>query len=194
MQANPIIELSLWLEREKEAGAPNPNHAVLSSTAIDGAAHSRVIAVREISDEGVLFFTQKGTRKVIELKSNPRVSLVFWLELLQREVILEGNAQFLNDAENKKYWETYPQWAQIRFLSYAATSMHAIDSKEVLEGKRQKIEDSFHGESIPVSPEYCGFRIQPQRFVFYAYRQDELSDVWEYGLKQNQWYLQRLSP
>ncbi|CAM2993839.1 pyridoxamine 5'-phosphate oxidase [Legionella steigerwaltii] len=194
MQTNPIIELGIWLESERKAGAPNPNHAVLSSTASDGAAHGRVVAVREISEEGILFFTQKATRKVGELKSNPCVSLVFWLELLQREVIIEGNVYRLNYEENKKYWETYPQWAQIRFLSYASTSMQVIDNKNTLEEKRQKLADSFDGKSIPFSSEYCGFRVQPQRFVFYAYRQDELSDVWEYGLKQNEWYLQCLSP
>ncbi|PWY56359.1 pyridoxamine 5'-phosphate oxidase [Legionella qingyii] len=194
MQSNPIIELNLWLARERETGAPNPSHAVLSSISLDGVPHSRVVAVREISDEGILFFTQKRTRKVNELKNNPRVSLVFWLELLQREVIIEGNALFLNHAENKKYWDNYPQWAQIRFLSYAPNSMQLIESKEFLEKKRQKLEESFLNKLIPLSPEYCGFRIKPERMVFYAYRQDELSDVWEYVLKNNEWNLQRLSP
>ncbi|MCE0723433.1 MULTISPECIES: pyridoxine/pyridoxamine 5'-phosphate oxidase [Legionella] len=194
MQTNPIIELSLWLASERETGAPNPNHAVLSSTSLDGAPHSRVVAIRDISDEGILFFTQKSTRKVSELKNNPQVSLVFWLELLQREVIIEGKALLLKHAENQYYWSSYPQWAQIRFLSYAPTSMQIIESKEILEDKRQKIEDSFLNKLIPVSPEYCGFRIQPERMVFYAYRQDELSDVWEYVFKNNEWHLQRLSP
>ncbi|HHF7373255.1 pyridoxine/pyridoxamine 5'-phosphate oxidase [Legionella bozemanae] len=194
MQKNPIIELSLWLEREQKSGAPNPNHAVLSSISLDGAPHGRVVAIREISDEGVLFFTQKGTRKVSELTNNSQVSLVFWLELLQREVIIEGNALFLNHAENQNYWDSYPQWAQIRFLSYAPTSMQVIESKEILEEKRQKIEDSFVNKPIPISPEYCGFRIQPEHMIFYSYRQDELSDVWEYVRQNNEWHLQRLSP
>ncbi len=194
MQTNPIIELSLWLASEREAGAPNPSHAVLSSTSLDGAPHSRVVAIRAISDEGILFFTQKRTRKVSELKNNPQVSLVFWLELLHREVIIEGKALFLSQSETKNYWDSYPQWAQIRFLSYAPTSMQLIENKEILEQKRQKIENSFLNKSIPLSPEYCGFRIQPERMVFYAYQQDELSDVWEYVLKNNEWNVQRLSP
>ncbi|HHT0592372.1 TPA: pyridoxine/pyridoxamine 5'-phosphate oxidase [Legionella anisa] len=194
MQTNPIIELNLWLASEQKTRAPNPNHAVLSSTSLDGAPHSRVVAIRDISDEGILFFTQKGTRKVSELKNNPQVSLVFWLELLQREVIIEGKALFLNHVENQNYWSSYPQWAKIRFLSYAPTSMQVIESKEILEKKRQKIEDSFLNKPIPISPEYCGYRIKPERMVFYAYRHDELSDVWEYVLQNNEWHLQRLSP
>lgn len=194
MQTNPIIELNLWLANEQKSGAPQPNHAVLSSTSLDGTPHSRVVAIREISDEGILFFTQKSTRKVRELKNNPQISLVFWLELLQREVIIEGKALFLNQAENQHYWNSYPQWAQIRFLSYASTSMQVIEAKEILEKKHQDIKDTFLNQPISISPEYCGFRIQPERMVFYAYRQDELSDVWEYILLNNEWSLRRLSP
>lgn len=194
VQTNPIIELSFWLANEREEGASNPNHAVLSSTSLDGFARSRVVAIREITEDGLLFFTQKSTRKVTELYHNPRVSLVFWLELLQREIIIEGTAVPLSKTENACYWESYPQWAQIRFLSYASTSMQAIECKEVLETKRQEIERSFQNKPIPLSPEYCGFRIQPERMMFYAYRLDELSDVWEYLLKDGKWDLQRLSP
>lgn len=36
----------------------------------DGAAPSRFIAIRDISDEGILSFTQKITRKINELKNS----------------------------------------------------------------------------------------------------------------------------
>ncbi|MGL5741071.1 MAG: hypothetical protein ACRCXC_00220 [Legionella sp.] len=62
--------------------------------------------------------------------------------------------------------------------------MQAIENKELLEKKRQEIEASFHNKQIPLSPDYCGFRMQPKRMVFYTYRLDELSDVWEYVLKK----------
>ncbi|MFT4059954.1 MAG: pyridoxamine 5'-phosphate oxidase family protein [Legionella sp.] len=194
IQANPFIELSLWLANEREEGASNPNYAVLSSTSIEGLARSRVVAIREITDEAVLFFTQKSTRKVRDLLHNPHVSLVFWLELQQKEVIIEGNAIALTALENKHYWEHYPRWAQIHFLSYAPISAQVISSKDTLEKKREEIERKFVNQELPISPEYCGFKIVPQRIVFYAYRTDELSDVWEYTLENKSWKIQRLSP
>lgn len=41
---------------------------------------------------------------------------------------------------------------------------------------------------------YCGFKLIPQRMVFYAYRTDELSDVYEYLQAENNWNKTRLSP
>ncbi|HHF0523301.1 MULTISPECIES: hypothetical protein [Legionella] len=45
-------------------GAPNPQNAILSKTGKDAIPHGCVIAIREINEQGLLFFTQRGTRKI----------------------------------------------------------------------------------------------------------------------------------
>ena len=57
------------------------SQAVLSTCASNNLPHARVVAIREISDKGLLFFTQKGTRKVAELEANPQANLIFGLSL-----------------------------------------------------------------------------------------------------------------
>ncbi len=83
--------------------------------------------------------------------------------------------------------------AQARFLAYAPTSSQPIASKQVIEDLRQTILNSSN-ESLAMSPHYCGFRLKPSRFLFYAYRLDELSDVHEFNLKSGLWCEQLLSP
>ena len=87
---DPIEHLRQWLQNERTAGAPNPQQAVLSTATIDAVPHSRVVAIREIDAQGLLFFTQRDTRKVAEMSINPAVSMTFWFELLLREVIIDG--------------------------------------------------------------------------------------------------------
>jgi pyridoxamine 5'-phosphate oxidase len=190
----PFDLLHTWLAEEQTAGAPNPRQAVLSTAGLDGTPHARVVAIREIDDKGLLFFTQRGTRKVEELDHNPKATMTFWFELCQREVIIEGIAEPLTDTENDDYWQSYSREAQIRFYSYASTSTQPIDSKSVLEAIKKKIEQEYEGKPLPVSPFYCGFRIKPTRMMFYAYRTDELSDVFEYRLGNGTWTKQWLSP
>ena len=176
----PIGYLNQWLLEERAAGAPSPQQAVLATATNNAVPHSRVVAVREINDQGLLFFTQINTKKVIEIRENPTVSMTFWFELLLREVIIEGVVETLSDTENEEYWSSYPREAQIRFHSYAPTSALPIQSKQVLEEKKKEIEQAYSGSSVPMSLFYCGFRLKPSRFIFYAYRTDELSDVIEY--------------
>lgn len=191
---NPIEQLNIWIDEEYHQGAPNPRQAVLSTATKESIPHARVVAIREINEQGLLFFTQKGTRKVEELMVNPHASLTFWFELLQREVIIEGIVEPLSHKENGRYWQAYPREAQIRFYSYAATSSQPISSKHQLEEKKKRIEVNYQDKPLPMSEFYCGFRIKPTRMVFYAYRTDELSDVIEYHCVDNRWIKTLLSP
>ena len=191
---NPIKQLNIWIDEEHHQGAPNPQQAVLSTATKEAIPRARVVAIREISEHGLLFFTQKGTRKVEELMTNPLASLTFWFELLQREVIIEGAVEPLLPKENEEYWQSYPREAQIRFYSYAATSSQPILSKHHLEEKKKDIEVKYQDKPLPTSEFYCGFRIKPMRMVFYVYRTDELSDVVEYRCVDNRWINTLLSP
>lgn len=190
----PINKLKDWLNEEKIAGAPNPAQAVLSTCTLDSIPHSRVIAIREITDTELIFFTQQGTRKVKELDENPLISLNFWFELTQRQVIIEGKAAALSSSENQSYWSSYPRFAQLRFCTYAPTSAQKIDSKKQLEEKRTKL-DRLHKENdVPMSPFYCGYRIQAENFLFYRYRIDEFSDVWKFEKNKDFWEQFLISP
>lgn len=191
---NPLEILKQWLQNEKNLGAPNPQQAVLATATLDAVPQARVVAIREISEEGLLFFTQKGTKKLTQLQENPQAVITFWFELTQREVILEGSTQALLETENEFYWQCYPREAQIRFYSYAPTSTKPITSKEILEEKKKQIEQQFAGKEIPMSPFYCGLRFVPSRIIFYAYRTDQLSDVIEYHFSSSGWQKQLLSP
>lgn len=191
----PIQLLEQWIKEEKDKGISNPQQAILSTVTKDGLPHSRVVAIREITPEGMLFFTQKGTRKVTEIAENPHASLTFWFELMQREATFEAFVEALNEEENKAYWSTYPRIAQLRFLAYAPTSSQPIASKQMLEDKKTAIEQKYGDKELPYTPLYCGYRIIPTRCTFYQYRSDKLSDVSRYVLKEsNQWQKQLISP
>ena len=142
---NPFDVIKGWLEDEERAGAPNPKQGVLATSALDAIPHSRVVAVKDISQGGLIFFTQAGTRKVGEMNENPIASFTFWFELLQREIIIEGIVVALTEEENGKYWDEYPKEAQVRFYSYAPTSSKPIESKQQLELIREKTREKYQG-------------------------------------------------
>jgi pyridoxamine 5'-phosphate oxidase len=192
---HPILQLQNWLREEKDSGASLAQHAVLSTLGREGTPHARLVAIRDVEQEGLVFFTQSGTRKVAEIQQCPAVSLTFWFERFAREVIVEGECHLLSKAENAAYWQSYPKWAQLRFLSYAATSSQTIPDKRILEDKKIQLEKEYRQGEIPLSPHYCGCVVKPKRFVFYSFRTDALSDVIEYRLSSSQGYTwARLSP
>jgi len=58
----PIQLLINWIEEERSLGAQNAQHAVLSTQGLSSQPHSRVVAIREITEDWILLFTQKRTR------------------------------------------------------------------------------------------------------------------------------------
>jgi len=73
---NPIKILKNCLNNESELGAPNPQQAVLCTATSDAIPHGRVVAIREIVADGLLFFTRKNTRKVAELIHQQQASMI----------------------------------------------------------------------------------------------------------------------
>lgn len=183
-----------WLEKEKALGSPDPYNIVLATATKEGIPHSRIVAAREITSIGILFFTQRCSKKVQELTDNPKASMTLWLPLQQREVVIDGDIQSLTAAENNSYWQSYSRERQLRFSVYAKMSGQPIHSLDELEKERQLLEKKLNGLDIPLSEHYCGFRLMPHTFYFYTLGVNTFSEVIKYTLKQQQWEQQYLSP
>ena len=54
------------------------NAFIHDASVIDAAFHK--LAIREIKADGLIFFTQKRTRKVTEMNACPEITLTFWYE------------------------------------------------------------------------------------------------------------------
>lgn len=119
-------------------GIEQPDCAVLSTVTSEGFPHSRVVAIREICVDSLVFFTQQKTRKVAELTNNPHAVINFLLTMQQRQIILEGIAKPLSSEENQEFWETLPRERQLRFSAYASTSGQPIHNLNVLEERKKR--------------------------------------------------------
>ena len=190
----PFNQLIDWLSKEKELGVPQPECAVLATCTSSGIPHSRVVAIREIKDDGILFFTQKGTRKVSELLANPAATLNFLFAMQQRQVSIEGIATPISPEENQFYWSSLPRERQLRFSAYAPTSGQVISDLHQLDTRKQELDEQFSNQPIPMCADYMGFRFKPQAFVFYTVEPISFSQVFRFSREGEGWRKELLSP
>lgn len=141
-----------------------------------------------------VFFTQRGTRKVVELRDNPKVSMVLWLPLQQRQVVIEGLAHALPPEENEYYWETMPRDRQLRFTAYAPTSGQVIHSTDQLEEKYRLLSDRYNQTIVQMSEFYCGFRVLPHTICFYTLGTNTFSEVQRFIKQNDNWNEEMISP
>lgn len=183
-----------WLKKESELGVEQPYCAVLATVTSTGIPHSRVVAIREIETDSLLFFTQQKTRKVNELLNNPSASMNFLLTRQERQITLEGTAIPLSKEENMQFWQTLPRERQLRFSAYAPTSGQVIQDLNELEKRKKDLVERFTNQSIPMSEFYYGFRFTPETFIFYTVGSISFSEVIKYSKKRKVWQQQLLSP
>lgn len=191
---HPILTINAWLENEISLGSASPNRIIVATASKDAIPSARVVAIREINENGVLFFTQRGTRKVKELNENEHVSAVLWLPLQQRQVTIEGIAKPISDEENLQYWQTMPHERQLRFCAYAPTSGQVIASPTLLEDNYSAIGQRYKNTTVPMSEFYCGYRITPTLINFYTLGSDSFSEVKRYITIDGAWKEEIISP
>ncbi|MBS0290288.1 MAG: pyridoxamine 5'-phosphate oxidase family protein [Proteobacteria bacterium] len=188
----PIEKIANWIKEEKELGSQEAGSVVLATASSCGEVHSRIVAIRELTESGVLFFTQKRSRKAKDLNENPSASMTLWLPLQQREVVLDGAVKALDQRENEFYWEALPRERQLRFLTYK--SGEPIDTLNTLQCDYEELERKFQNKKIPINECYCGYRLIPNRIYFYTLGQNTFSQVIEYKLFAGRWESKLVSP
>ena len=71
----PMEKMRTWIEEEKKLGSVEAASVVLATASASGEVHSRIVAIREITEVGILFFTQKQSRKTKDLRENSSASM-----------------------------------------------------------------------------------------------------------------------
>lgn len=188
----PIEKIKNWITEEKALGSPSADSVVLATASAEGKVHSRIVAIREVTQLGILFFTQKRSRKAQDLSENPSASMTLWLPLKQREVVLDGIVEPLSQQENQSFWESLPRERQLRFLTYKSGQL--IHSLNDLQKEYDILEQKYHHQTIPMDDCYCGYRLVPNRIYFYTLGQDTFSEVIQYSFEAGNWQKNLVSP
>ncbi len=136
---------------------------------------SRTVLLKGYGPDGFTFYTNlrvpQGTRAD---RSQPdRVSLLFPWYPLERQVIVQGAAAPVPDAESDAYFATRPRGAQLG--AWASEQSESIPDRAWLERRLAHYEREFPDE-VPRPPHWGGLRVRPQTVEFWQGRPDRLHD------------------
>ncbi|GAP86878.1 putative pyridoxamine 5 -phosphate oxidase [Rosellinia necatrix] len=217
---SPIRQFHQWFAWAQACGrVAHPETCCLATAALpSGRVSSRMVYLKELDADGFVVYSNFGTsRKARDLATNPRASLTFWWEALERQVRVEGPAARLDPAESQAYFDTRVRssrvgaWASRQSRVLTPSARGRDDGGEDGDGKdddgRKQLEDwvreadaRFEGqEQIPVPEFWGGLRIIPESVEFWQGRESRLHDRFLYTKKETsdesgEWLLERLSP
>src|SRR5919206_1244958 len=102
---DPIARFIALLETAKRTPQiAEPTGMSLATVGDDGRPSVRVVLLKGVDDQGLVFYTNLGSRKGREALAHPAVALCFWWAPLEMQVRFEGRAERVPDEEADAYF------------------------------------------------------------------------------------------
>jgi pyridoxamine 5'-phosphate oxidase len=192
IEKDPFLQLKLWIDEAIEAKVCEPTALSLSTVSPDGKPSSRIVLLKELSDKGLVFFTNYESQKGKELLNNPFGALLFFWPELQRQVRIEGKAEKISKNESAAYFSSRPRGSQLSALSSPQSSV--VPKREDLEKLRDDLERKYENKDIPKPENWGGYILIPDYFEFWQGRENRLHDRIVFSKKGHDWKIERLAP
>jgi len=189
---DPIKQFQLWFNDAFEAGLPMPEAMTLATATPDGKPSARMVLLKQVDDDGFVFFTNYRSAKAEQLDANPYAALVFYWAKLDRQVRVEGSVVRTSAQESCDYFKTRPRESQIG--AWASEQSQAIDSRDVLEQRAHELEALYLDREIDCPEYWGGYRLKPERIEFWKSRIGRLHDRILYQRDGTGWSITRLAP
>jgi pyridoxamine 5'-phosphate oxidase len=193
LDADPLGQLSAWLDAARAAGQPMPEAMTIASATGDGVPSARLVVLRGLR-RGLVFFTDCDSDKGAELAANPRAAAVLhWLVPAHRQVRVAGPVERVGEDEADEYWST--RAPAVRLAAAASRQSRVVASRAVLETQVQDVRRRYpDGADVPRPQRWGGFRLLPSRVEFWQESPDGLHDRIRHRREDGGWIIERLSP
>ena len=183
-------QLARWFG--EVAGLDEPNAAVLATASGDGTPSARTVLVKGLDAGGLVFYTNRSSRKGRDLAENPRASLVLPWHELQRQVVVVGDVEPVADADSDVYFASRPREAQLG--AWASAQSTVLGSRAELEERLAEVAARFEGLDVPRPAYWGGYRVVPETVEFWQGRTGRLHDRLRFRRTGQGWVVERLSP
>ena len=190
--AGPLEILGRWLEEADEAGVPAARAMTLATAAADGRSSARLVSLKRLTDDGLVFTTALWTRKARELDENPLAAATFYWPALGRQVRVEGRAEIAERALAEELFAERPRGHQLQaHVSRQGEEIEGLDQRRSrLEELRAELGDA----PVPCPEDWGAVRLVPDRIEFWREAEDRLHGRQLYEASAGSWRRSQLAP
>ena len=190
MPENPLEALQTWVNQAIEAEVEEPTAMNVATISPENFPTSRVVLLKEIVSEGLVFFTNYGSTKGKNIETNPNVAVNFFWPALERQVRVHCIASKISPGDSDAYFYSRPLGSQAGAIVRQQSTV--IDDQENLEDRIKSLIES--GSELKRPKNWGGYLLKPHYFEFWHGRASRIHDRVSYNLEGLIWKKKRLSP
>ncbi len=191
---SPFTLFSHWFsEVEQEGGVDETNAMTITTLGLDSFPKARIVLLKHYDENGFVFYTNYKSEKGKAIANNNKVCLSFFWPNLERQVIIKGIIDKIEEEKSIAYFRSRPKGSQLG--AWASYQSELIDSREILEQRLKSLEEEYREKEIPKPPFWGGYSVKPIEFEFWQGRANRLHDRIRFiNAAENKWVKNRLSP
>ena len=155
--------------------------------------YKRQVLLKYYSHDGFVFFTNYNSNKAASIDQNNKVSISFFWEESERQVIIKGVATRTSDDFSTKYFNSRPKGSKLGAL-VSENQSSIIKSKDYIVKKFNELSKEYLNKEISRPNNWGGYIIKPIQYEFWQGGENRLHDRIRYTFNKNIWQIDRLSP
>lgn len=190
---NPMRQFAKWWHQAVDSKIDEVNAMTLVTASLDGIPSGRIVLLKDVAEEGFIFFTNYNSFKGQQLAENPKACLVFFWKELERQVRITGLVEKINEAASDQYFLSRPKGSQLGAI--VSPQSQVIESREWLDQQYQALKISQKKSLIKRPVHWGGYIVKPVIIEFWQGRPSRLHDRLQYTLDNTgKWKIERLAP
>jgi pyridoxamine 5'-phosphate oxidase len=168
-----VALLRRWLADAEAAGISEPNAIVLGTVDAARRPVTRTVLCKSVDDSGITFFTNYDSAKGEDLAATPYASATFPWFALGRQVHVRGPVTKVSADETADYWSKRPRGSQLG--AWASQQSRPVASRAALLDQLAEVTERFADhDTVPVPPDWGGYRIAPEVVEFWQGRENRV--------------------
>jgi pyridoxamine 5'-phosphate oxidase len=152
----------------------------------------RIITLLLIDPQGLVFFTNRNSRKGQHYAVNPHASACFFWQSLKQQVEFDGTIEPVEESVADAIWQTRDRDSQIG--SWASNQSQPLENKQQLLARVVDVKNRYRDILIPRAPDWLAYRLVPDRVEFWKSGWHRLHERVCYELKNETWHRKLLEP
>jgi len=195
IKTEPLAKVAEILKKSENLNLTDWNAMNIATVSAKNIPSSRMVLLKKINDDGLVFYTNFNSKKGKDLDSNKYIAVNFWWRELQEQIRIEGEVEKLSAEKSDEYFNSRP--LKSRVAAIVSQQSEKIESYEILQKEIDDLTEQFElNKENPTRPEHCGlYLVKPKSIELWKEGDFRTHQRQKYVKKENKsWESSFLSP
>ena len=174
--ASPFELLNVWMQQAIEENVQEPYAMSLATCGADNKPSVRIVLLREITDKGIVFYTNYESAKGQDIAENPNAEALFFWHKLERQIRISGSIAKIDADKSAAYFQKRPHDSQVgAWVSQPQSG--EVANRDVMEQTFEQLKTDYpEGAAVPTPEFWGGYEITVNEIEFWQGRANRMHD------------------